>query len=84
MKAVDQSKDQILEEAGYAYSLDRMMYVNRQTKKVFGVEFVEDHSEDQLQRCINEHSGGGAWRFYVNSPLLESVRRELESLLNHG
>jgi hypothetical protein len=81
MEAVDQSKDQILEDAGYAYSLDRMMYVNRRTKKVFSVQFVEDSSEDQLQKCIDEDSGGAEWRFYVNSPLPEGVKRELERLL---
>lgn len=81
MEAVDQSKDQILEDAGYVYSLDRMMYVNRRTKKVFSVEFVEDSSEDHLQRCINENSGGAGWRFYVNGPLSEGVKRELERLL---
>lgn len=81
MEAVDQSKDQILEEAGYAYSLDRMMYVNRQTKKVFSMEFVQDSSEDDLRRCINEDSGPVGWRFYVNQPLPEGVKVELERLL---
>lgn len=81
MKLVDQSKDQILEDAGYVYSLDRMMYVNRRTKKVFSVEFVQDHSPEQLQICINENSGGAEWRFYVNSDLPEGIRRELERLL---
>lgn len=80
MKTVD-SKSGILEKAGYVYSLDRMMYVNRKTKKVFSEEFVDDHSDDELQRCIGESAGGQGWRFYMNSPLSEGVKRELEILL---
>jgi len=79
VKLVD-PKSQILEEAGYVYSLDRMIYVNRKTRKVFSEEFVDDHSEDELQKCIDEKSSG-EWRFYFNGPPSESVQRELVSLL---
>ena len=34
-------KSQLLREAGYVYNFDRMVYVNRRTKKAFSVEFVE-------------------------------------------
>jgi hypothetical protein len=73
-------KSQILEGAGYVYSLDRLMYVNREAKKVFSEEFVEDHAEDELQKCIRENSGG-EWRFYFNMPPPESVKREIVHLL---
>jgi hypothetical protein len=75
------SKTDILDEAGYAYSFDRQMYINRTTKKAFSVEFVQDHSEDQIRRSIREHSGGLGWRFYFNAAPSEAVKHELESVL---
>jgi hypothetical protein len=75
------TKSRILEDAGYAYSFDRMIYINRRAKKVFSFEFVDDHSGDVLQRCMNEDTPEGEWRFYFNSPPSEGVKRELEVLL---
>lgn len=75
------SKSQILREAGYAYNFDRMVYFNPRTKKIFSVEFVEDHSEDQLQSCLSEETNGAEWRFYFNSPPPGAVKRELENVL---
>jgi hypothetical protein len=75
------SKWQVLQAAGYAYSIDRMVYYNRTAKKAFSAEFVEDHTEADLQKCIDEDSGGTHWRFYFNSPPAGSVARELEIAL---
>jgi len=80
VQAVD-SKWQILQEAGYAYNFDRMVYLNKSARKVFSVEFVQDHSENELQSCISEESNGAEWRFYFNSPPAASVQRELENVL---
>ena len=84
---ITESKASLLDEAGYAYSFDRQMYVNRGTKKVFSIEFIQDSSEDEIRSCINEHTGGVGWQFYFNNSaypdrkLPDSVRRELESVL---
>ena len=59
----------------------RELYFNRRTKKAFSVEFVEDHSEDELQRHLSENKDGAEWRFYFNSPPSEAVKRELKSVL---
>ena len=75
------TKGQILEDAGYAYSFDRTIHVNRKAKKVFSVQFVEDHNEEELKDRIRENTQGGEWRFYFNSPPSEAVKRELESVL---
>lgn len=76
------TKRQILEDAGYAYSFDRMIYVNRDARKAFSVEFVEDHSEGELEARINEPAPpAGEWRFYFNSDPSEAVKRELSALL---
>ena len=75
------TKSKILEEAGYVYNFDRQAYVNRKAKKVFSVEFVEDHGEEEIKRRISEPTQTGEWRFYFNSEPSGAVRRELESVL---
>ncbi len=76
------SKSQILRDAGYVYNFDRMVYFNRATKKVFSIEFVEDHNETELQKRISEETNGADWRFYFNNRCPpEAVKRELETVL---
>jgi hypothetical protein len=74
-------KQDLLKQAGYAYNFNRMLYVNRQAKKAFSVEFIDDNDENELERHIREDGDRGEWRFYFNSPPSESVRRELERTL---
>lgn len=81
MPRLTESKTDILDEAGYAYSFDRQVYISRKKKKAFSVEFVQDHSEDQIRKYIQEHTDGPGWRFYFNSPPSEAVKHELESVL---
>lgn len=69
-------KKQILEDAGYAYSFDRLSYINRDARKVFSIEFVQDHSEAELKARINESTPAGEWDFYFNLPPSEGVKRE--------
>jgi len=76
------TKGQILEDAGYAYNFDHIIYVNRNTKKAFSVQFVEDHDEEELKSRISENTQAGEWRFYFNSSPSEAVKRELESVLD--
>ena len=76
------AKQQILESADYAYSFDRRSYINRNARKVFSLEFIDDHDEKELQKCIEEPAPApGEWRFYFNSPISESVKRELYAIL---
>ena len=76
------SKEQILRDAGCIYNLDRMVYFNRTAKKVFSAEFVEDHDETELRKCISEETNGSEWRFYFNNPYPpEAVKHELENVL---
>jgi hypothetical protein len=84
VKTLD-TKQNILDDAGFAYSIDRMAYFNRKSKKVFSVEFIEDHDEDVLDRLIREDTGGKEWKFYFNSgEPPESVRREIEARLGRS
>jgi hypothetical protein len=76
------NKKQILDQAGYHYSFDRMIYVNRDARKAFSIEWVQDHDEADLEAHINDPAPpDGDWRFYFNSPPSEAVRRELSAVL---
>lgn len=75
------TKIQILDSGGYRYNFDRMLYFNRAAKKAFSIEFIEDKNEETLEKCIHEDTGVKEWHFYFSSPLSDSVRRELESVL---
>jgi hypothetical protein len=78
-------KSQLLKKSGYTYNFNRMVYFNRQAKKAFSVEFVEDHSASDLRRYIKKTESGPGWHFYFNGHDLPSaVRRELESALLRG
>lgn len=74
-------KVHILDNAGFAYNFDRMMYINRQAKKAFSLEFVEDHLESEIVSRIRTVNVGGEWCFYTNQPLSEGVQRELRRVL---
>ena len=75
------TKSQILEDAGYAYSFRRLIYVNLKARKAFSVNFVDDNREAELQKCIAEKPDGAGWQFYFTTPPSDAVRRELESVL---
>jgi hypothetical protein len=74
------NKSRLLREAGYAYDFERMVYVNSAKKKVFSIEFVDDHSEADIRSRLDEPSDG-EWSFYFNQPPAPAVKRELESVL---
>jgi hypothetical protein len=74
------TKQQILEGAGYRYSFDREVYFNRQAKKAFSVEFIEDKPEEELRRRIEEKAAR-EWQFFFNNPPSDAVKRELASVL---
>jgi hypothetical protein len=75
------TKQHILEDAGYSYNFDREIYFNRKTKKIFSVDFVEDHDEEEIEQRIRRASDGTKWQFHFNSEPGEAVKRELELVL---
>jgi hypothetical protein len=50
-----------------------MVYYNREAKKAFSVDWVEDHTEDELIRTIEERNGSTDWRLYLNATPSKSV-----------
>jgi len=75
------TKQQILDDAGFSYNFDRKIYLNRERRKIFSVEFIEDHDEKTLEECIREDTGGKKWQFYFNGDPPEGVKREIEAVL---
>jgi hypothetical protein len=67
------AKARLLKEAGYSYNFERMAYINREKKKVFAAETVEDHSEEWLVRKLDEINTADDWKFYDEPSV--SVRR---------
>lgn len=78
------ARDRLLEEAGYRYSLRNDIYVNRAERKVFSVEFVEEHTDEQIRARMMERPPAKGWQFYFNDPPSAGVRRELTRLLDNG
>lgn len=70
-----------LSAAGYTYNFDRMMYINRQAKKAFSVEFVDDNPESVIGSLIQEPKSDDDWRFYTSSPMSEGTEKELKKVL---
>ena len=58
------------------------MYINRRTKKVFSIQFVEDKSEDKIRERIDADKEGETWQFNFNAEPSDSVRRQLENVLD--
>ena len=75
------TKKQILRDAGYSYNFDREIYVNRKTKRVFSVEFIDDNSESVLEEHVRGGSTTGEWEFFFNSEPSDSVKRDLRNAL---
>jgi len=75
------TKQNLLDAGGYVYNIDREVYFNRSAKKIFSVDFLEDHEGPEIEQSINEKTDAREWRFYFNSPPSESVKRQVvESL----
>jgi hypothetical protein len=75
------TKQNILDTAGYVYFFDREVYINRSTKKIFSVDFIEDHDGKELERSIREDTDAREWKFYFNVPPSESVKRQIVGAL---
>lgn len=76
------AKEQLLKEAGYTYRPDREAYINRRTRKIFSVDFLEEHEPDEIASKIREATPDNEWTFIFNQQPTDSMKRELARLLN--
>ncbi len=75
-------KKQFLESAGYRYSFERRLYINRLERKAFSVEFIDDSTEDRLREALDTPApSSGNWDFKFNTAPSPSVKLQLEALL---
>ena len=65
----------ILKGAAFRYYFDREIYFNRQSRKIFSREAIEDNDVDWLQRCIEENTT--EWAFYFNGEPSQAVKDSL-------
>ena len=59
-------KLKILHDGGYRYNFDRQLYFNRDTKRAFSVEFIEDHPEDEIAQLVRDEPSRLEWQFFFN------------------
>jgi hypothetical protein len=72
--------ERLLESSGYRYHCANMHYVNRATKQVFSIEFLEKHSLQEFQKLL-EAPLTNEWIFHFNEPPSDWVRGELIRIL---
>jgi hypothetical protein len=74
-------KIHLLDDAGYSYNFDRMMYINRQAKKAFSIEFIDDHAKEEIATRIHEPNSEQDWLFYTSLPMSKGTEKELKRIL---
>jgi hypothetical protein len=75
-------KEPILKAAKYVYNFDRMAYYNRSVKKAFSVEWVDDHTEEELRRALAEPNDSGEWQLFAEPRPPQRVINEFLAEIN--
>jgi hypothetical protein len=76
------AKDHLLKEAGYTYRPDRELYINREARKAFSIDFLEEKSPYEITKKIHEVTPGNEWTFIFTIEPSDSVKRELARMLD--
>ena len=74
-------KRQVLDAAGYEYEIEHEVFLNWKARKIFSWEFIDEHSVEEVNQCVNIDPSGPQWRFYFNDPPGPSVRQQLTEAL---
>ena len=77
----DPPKGELLDAGGFLYEMDHELYVQPVARKIFSSWFVRDHSAEELEACIKSDPPSEGWRFYFNTPPSDSVREQIEQML---
>ncbi len=70
-------KKEILEKANYRYHFSRDIYFNRDDKKIFSEEAIEDNDPSWLADRINSKSDSEEWCFFFNTDPSDKIKREI-------
>jgi hypothetical protein len=73
-------KEKLLENSGYRYHFDRMIYFNRTVRRAFSLEYVEGHSQQEIQKLL-ETPATNDWIFHFNETPSDRVKQELAKAL---
>jgi hypothetical protein len=73
-------REELLENSGYRYHFNRMIYFNRAVRRAFSLEFVEGHSQQEIQKLL-ETPATNDWVFHFNKQLSDRAKRELAEAL---
>jgi hypothetical protein len=66
-------KEALLTKAGFHYNIDRLAYLNRDARKIFSWQAVEERPKEWIAERIAEVNDDGSWKFYSSTPLSPSV-----------
>lgn len=72
--------ERLLETHGYRYHLARMCYFSRTAKRAFSIEFVEEHSLQEIQTLVETPSTND-WIFHFTKPASNWSKQELARAL---
>lgn len=79
--AISREKISILIDHGYLYNFDRGMYYNKNERKTFSEEAIDDNPPDWLKDRVKREPTKD-WQFYTNkelrSELKAAIIKELE------
>lgn len=70
-------KKEILEEASYRYHFNRDIYFNRNKKKIFSLEAIEDNDPNWLIDRINMVTKSEEWCFFFNVDPSDKIKKEI-------
>ena len=70
-------KKEILEKANYHYHFSRSIYLNRDNKKIFSLEAIEDNDLDWLNDKIKMVPTTNDWMFFFNEVPSEKIKKEI-------
>ena len=69
-------KSALLAAVRFSYDFRRGIYVNRSKKEIVSLEFIDDHTPDELADVISS-SESDDWRFYFNAPPTDSLKHQI-------
>jgi hypothetical protein len=75
------TKEQLLRNGGYRYKFQRGLYLNRELKKAFSIQFLDDHTPEEIEKAIQEPAIG-RWQFFFNGGISPENAMELAKLLD--
>ncbi len=75
--SLEKEKYEFLSKHGYMNHFKRALYFNRESKKLFSVEAIEDHDMNWLCKSVETPNIMKTWQFYFNQPISPESIKEI-------